>query len=76
MYGHQVVMSLQVQVKVLSDTLFTQLSKWNLTQWQMTAYTMKKLLQHLQAASLRTGFDNINFSISLFGSHLKNIGEI
>jgi hypothetical protein len=79
MYGHEVLMPLQMRAN-LFGTHFFHFHVSDIRLWRMTVYSVEKRRHHCQAVSFMSDFDDINFPvttanyISPFGSHLNNIG--
>jgi hypothetical protein len=64
MYGHEVLMSLQMRAKFFG-THFLHCYVSDIGLKRMTVYFMEKRWQHLQATSLMSDFDMINFPLTL-----------
>jgi hypothetical protein len=81
MYGHEVLMSLQMQAK-LFGTHFLHSYVSDIRLWRMTVDSMEKRRQHCQATSFMSDLDDVEIPVTVancifpFGSHLNSIGLI
>jgi hypothetical protein len=60
MYGHEVLMSLQMRAKFFG-THFLHCYVKDIGLWRMTIYSTDNPWQHLQVTSFMSDFDDINF---------------